>query len=257
MLAILQVSNLSKSFGGVQAVSNVSLEVREGEIVGLIGPNGAGKTTLFNMISHFLNYDEGEIHFLNQSLSQLSPQEIARMGILRTFQTPIGFPKLSCLENLLVVPAQIGEGIFSSIYRRKQSLAKEREIYDKAIALLKKINLYEKRNELADSLSAGELKLLELSRQLMMDPKLLMLDEPASGINPAMLERMVEHIQNLRQQGMTFLIIDHNLGFIMNICDRIYVLAQGELIASGKPEEIANDPTVKSVYLGGINDEAS
>ncbi|WP_461479575.1 ABC transporter ATP-binding protein [Paenibacillus sp. PvR148] len=257
MIFILKVSRLSKSFGGVQAVKDVSLEIKEGEIIGLIGPNGAGKTTLFNMISYTTPYNQGEVIFMNRSLSGLSTQEIARSGIVKTFQTPIGFPNLSCLDNLLVVPSHKGERISHSIFQHREVIDRERENYEKAIDLLKKINLYDKRNELAANLSAGELRLLEISRQLMLDPKLLMLDEPASGINPAMLEKLVEHIQILRQQGMTFLIIDHNLGFIMEICDRMYVLAHGEIIASGTPQEVANNPLVKSVYLGEAEHDAS
>ncbi len=233
------------------------MKVDEGEIVGLVGPNGAGKTTLFNVISHFLPYDQGEIRFNGRSLGGLSIQDIVRLGILRTFQTPIGFPGLSCIENLMAVPLQKGERIFPPIFRPRRVTEQEQGIYAKAAGLLSAVNLYDKRHEPAANLSAGELKLLELSRQLMMDPKLLLLDEPASGVNPAMLDRMVEHIRRIRDKGTTFLVIDHNLGFIMQICDRIYVMAQGKIIASGTPKEIAANPLVKAVYLGGSSYEAS
>ncbi|MEH7178038.1 ABC transporter ATP-binding protein [Neobacillus vireti] len=247
---MLQVKELSKNFGGVQAVKNVTLEVNKGEIVGLIGPNGAGKTTLFNMISLFLASNSGEISFLDEKIDTSTPEAVVEKGLLRTFQTPVGFPKLSLLENLMVVPSNAGEGLFSIFYKKKKIIRKEQEHYDQVCGLLRQFNLYEKRNELAENLSAAELKLLELCRQLMANPKIMLLDEPASGVNPIMLDKMVQHILRLRSEGMTFLVIDHNLGFIYRICDRIYCLANGELIASGTPEEISNNEKVKSVYLG-------
>ncbi|MEK3990234.1 MULTISPECIES: ATP-binding cassette domain-containing protein [Robertmurraya] len=247
---MLQVKNLSKNFGGIQAVKNVNLEVNQGEIVGLIGPNGAGKTTLFNMISLFLTSNSGEISFLNEKIDHYTAEDVVSKGLLRTFQTPVGFPKLSLLENLMVVPPHDGDGIFQAFYKGKMIAKQEKENYEKVCTLLKQFNLYEKRNELAENLSAAELKLLELCRQLMANPKILLLDEPASGVNPLMLDKMVDHILRLRKEGMTFLVIDHNLGFIYRICDRIYCLANGELIASGSPEEISNNEQVKSVYLG-------
>lgn len=247
---MLQVKELSKNFGGVQAVKNVTLEVNKGEIVGLIGPNGAGKTTLFNMISLFLSSNSGEISFLDEKIDTSTPEAVVEKGLLRTFQTPVGFPKLSLLENLMVVPSNVGEGLFSIFYKKKKIIRKEQEHYDKVCGLLRQFNLYEKRNERAENLSAAELKLLELCRQLMANPKIMLLDEPASGVNPIMLDKMVQHILRLRNEGMTFLVIDHNLGFIYRICDRIYCLANGELIASGTPEEISNNEKVKSVYLG-------
>lgn len=247
---MLQVKNLSKNFGGIQAVKDVNLEVNQGEIVGLIGPNGAGKTTLFNMISLFLTSNSGEISFLNEKIDHYTAEDVVSKGLLRTFQTPVGFPKLSLLENLMVVPPHDGDGIFQAFYKGKVIAKQEKENYEKVCTLLKQFNLYEKRNELAENLSAAELKLLELCRQLMANPKILLLDEPASGVNPLMLDKMVDHILRLRKEGMTFLVIDHNLGFIYRICDRIYCLANGELISSGSPEEISNNEQVKSVYLG-------
>ncbi|MDR7079343.1 neutral amino acid transport system ATP-binding protein [Neobacillus niacini] len=247
---MLQVKGLSKNFGGVQAVKDVTLEVNQGEIVGLIGPNGAGKTTLFNMISLFLPSNSGQITFLNEKIDTATPDDVVEKGLLRTFQTPVGFPKLSLLENLMVVPPNEGEGIFSTFLFRKKIIQREQEHYEKVCGLLRQFNLFEKRNELAENLSAAELKLLELCRQLMASPKIMLLDEPASGVNPVMLDKMVQHILRLRSEGMTFLVIDHNLGFIYRICDRIYCLANGELIASGTPEEISNNEQVKSVYLG-------
>ncbi|MEH7013141.1 ABC transporter ATP-binding protein [Neobacillus niacini] len=247
---MLQVKGLSKNFGGVQAVKDVTLEVNKGEIVGLIGPNGAGKTTLFNMISLFLPSNSGQISFLNEKIDTATPETVVGKGLLRTFQTPVGFPKLSLLENLMVVPPNEGEGIFTTFLLRKRIAQREQEHYEKVCGLLRQFNLFEKRNELAENLSAAELKLLELCRQLMANPKIMLLDEPASGVNPVMLDKMVQHILRLRSEGMTFLVIDHNLGFIYRICDRIYCLANGELIASGTPAEISNNEQVKSVYLG-------
>jgi ABC-type branched-subunit amino acid transport system ATPase component len=247
---MLQVNGLSKNFGGVRAVSNVSMEVNKGEIVGLIGPNGAGKTTLFNMISLFLKSNAGEITFLEEKIDGFTPESVVSKGLLRTFQTPVGFPRLTVLENLMVVPPHEGEGIIATFFKRKTIIEKEKENYERVCTLLKQFNLYEKRNDLAENLSAAELKLLELCRQLMANPKIMLLDEPASGVNPIMLDKMVQHIHRLREEGMTFLVIDHNLGFIYRICDRIYCLANGELIASGTPDEISNNEQVKAVYLG-------
>lgn len=254
---MLLVNGISKNFGGVQAVKDVSMEVNQGEIVGLIGPNGAGKTTLFNMISLFLDSNKGKINFLGEEITNGKPEAVVEKGLLRTFQTPVGFPKLSVLENLMVVPPQKGEGIFKTFLYKKNIEETEKENYYKVCDLLKQFNLYDKRNELAENLSAAELKLLELCRQLMASPKIILLDEPASGVNPLMLDKMVEHILRLREEGMTFLVIDHNLGFIYRICDRIYCLANGELIASGTPEEISNNLQVKSVYLGVSDNESS
>ncbi|MFK9090773.1 ABC transporter ATP-binding protein [Bacillus salipaludis] len=254
---MLLVNGISKNFGGVQAVKDVSLEVNQGEIVGLIGPNGAGKTTLFNMISLFLDSNKGKINFLGEEITNSKPEAVVGKGLLRTFQTPVGFPKLSILENLMIVPPQKGEGIFKTFFYQKNIEETEKENYNKVCELLKQFNLYEKRNDLAENLSAAELKLLELCRQLMANPKIMLLDEPASGVNPLMLDKMVEHILRLREEGMTFLVIDHNLGFIYRICDRIYCLANGELIASGTPEEISNNEQVKSVYLGVSENESS
>lgn len=252
---MLQVKELSKNFGGIQAVKKVNLEVNKGEIVGLIGPNGAGKTTVFNMISLFLSSTEGEISFLGENISNEMPEDVVKKGLLRTFQTPVGFQKLTVLENLMVVPPQEGEGILGTFFKKKSIAQAEKENYYKVCRLLEQFHLYEKRNEFAENLSAAELKLLELCRQMMADPKILLLDEPASGVNPIILDKMVDHILRLRNEGMTFLVIDHNLGFIYRICDRIYCLANGGLIASGTPEEISKNAQVKSVYLGVSENE--
>lgn len=248
---MLEVRNLSKSFGGLKAVQDVSLDVKRGEIVGLIGPNGAGKTTVFNCITGFLRPDGGQVRLNGEEVAGLPPNEIARRGMVRTFQTPVGFPRLTVWENLAVVPfGQRGEHLWPALFPSRAVLDQERAHVRKAMELLERFGLRERRDELVVNLSAPELKLLELARQLMLEPQILLLDEPAAGVNPAMLGELVDLLERLRARGFTFLIVDHNLGFIMKITDRVYVMAAGEVIAHGPPDEVSRNERVQQVYLG-------
>ena len=254
-MSLLSVNNVSKSFGGVRAVNDVSLEVEKGTIVGLIGTNGAGKTTLFNIISGFLDADEGQVALGGEQLLSLKPHEIARRGLVRTFQTPIGFPRMTVFENMLVFNSQTNHEFRKSIspFRRNKKISTEvREAISKS---LEAIQLGDQHDTWLQDLSAPDLKLLEFTRAVQANPKLLLLDEPAAGVNVALLEKLETQIRQVRDSGVTCLIVDHNVGFICSICDYVYAMADGKLIAQGKPDAVVEDPAVIEVYIGtgGVN----
>ena len=244
---MLTVTNVDKFYGGVKAVENVSLEVEEGKIIGLIGTNGAGKTTLFNVISGFDKLDRGSVNFEGQEISNLLPSKIAKLGMIRTFQTATGFPRLTVLENLLVFSDNNNFDFYKNFLNKSEE---NKEQIDKAEELLKKYGLFEKKNQWVIDLSAPELKILEFARAIMGNPQIMLLDEPAAGVNPALLEQLMEIIKELNGEGITFLIVDHNLRFICDISDFIYVMNDGKLIAQGNPEEIINNELVIETYIG-------
>jgi len=252
---VLEVRALTKRFGGLSAVSDVSFDVEQGRIIGLIGPNGAGKTTLFNVISGFLRPDSGDVRFAGRPVTGLAPHRVARLGLARTFQTPSGFPRLTVLQNLLVAaPGRSGDSLWASLVRWPAVLEQERAHGARALRLIHKFGLEGRDDVLAANLSGGELKLLEIARQVMFSPRMLLLDEPASGVNPTALHGVVDCLRYLRDEGMTLLIIDHNLGFIMNISDYVYVMAQGRLLTHGAPQQVARDEDVRAIYLGDGED---
>ncbi len=244
---MLTVTNVDKFYGGVKAVENVSLEVNKGKIIGLIGTNGAGKTTLFNVISGFDKLDRGSVNFDGQEISNLLPSKIANLGMIRTFQTATGFPRLTVLENLLVFSENNNFEFYKNFLNKNEQ---NKEQIEKAENLLKKFGLFEKKNQWVVDLSAPELKILEFARAIMGNPQIMLLDEPAAGVNPALLEQLMEIIQELNGEGITFLIVDHNLRFICDISDFIYVMNDGKLIAQGKPDEIVNNELVIETYIG-------
>lgn len=252
-MALLEVRNVSRYFGGLKAVVDCSLDVPERSITGLIGPNGAGKTTLFNVISGFLPATSGEILFCGEDIAGRKPNEIAERGIARTFQTPHGLAGMTVMENLVVAPLrQEGERLSSLVLAPKRIEAQEMLIGEKACLLLEFFGFLHLRGELLGNLSAGEARIVEFARQLMLEPKLLLLDEPAAGIEPTLQQRIANIIQDMREKGMTFLVVDHNLGFICGITDYIYVMDKGRIIASGPPEAVIRDKNVREVYLGDV-----
>ena len=242
-MALLEVRALSKAFGGIHAVDGCSFAVEEGSITALIGPNGAGKTTVFNLISGLHRPDAGAILFDGARIDGLAPHRVTRKGVARTFQISRDLAGLSVLENVIVqAPAQ------GALHLFKPSMsAGER---DRALDLLRFVGIAELAGEPAAKLSYGQKKLLELAGCLMANPRLVLLDEPAGGINPALLEVIVDRVRQLRAQGVTFLIVEHNMDVVMNLCDPVVVMAYGRFLAHGSPDAIQSDPAVLEAYLG-------
>ncbi len=242
---MLEVKGVSKRFSGIQANSDISLSVNHGEIVGLIGPNGSGKTTLFNSIVGYHQIDGGSVWFQGMEISTKRVPQIARLGLLRTFQTTRIYAKMTCVENMLISVPHVAEGAFALLRRHDaRELARSDELLDF-------VGLYSKRNLMAGSLSFGQQKLLEFAMALMNEPKMLLLDEPTAGINPTLINGLLERLLVAnRDFGITLLVIEHNMRVIMSLAERIYCLAHGEMLAEGPPEEIRNDQRVIDAYLG-------
>ncbi len=249
---MLEVVDLEKNFGGIKAVDGCSLKVEQGSITGLIGPNGAGKTTLFNLITGFYEPDAGKIWFSGERIDGLSPHKVARKALTRTFQIPRELREMTVLENLMVVPEnQIGERIWNSFFRPGVVRRQEREIRDEALGVLEFVELIDLANEYAKNLSSGQKKLLELARTLMAEPKMILLDEPGAGVNPTLMKKLTKNIENLRQRGKTFFLIEHDMDLIMNLCDTVIVMNKGRQLAEGTPDEIKKNESVLEAYLGG------
>ena len=245
-MAMLSVQNVSKSFGGVRANKNISMEVQEGAIVGLIGPNGSGKTTLFNSVVGYHPIDEGSITFKGNEISKLRVASIARLGLLRTFQQTRIYGKMNCVENMLISRSERDSGFFD-IFRSRSS-----EAVEEGESLLNFVGLYSKRHLMAGDLSFGQQKLLEFAMALMNRPDMLMLDEPTAGINPTLINGLIDRLKRANEDfGITLFVIEHNMRVIMNLADHIYCLAHGEMLAEGVPEAIQNDERVIDAYLGG------
>ncbi|NES86128.1 MAG: ABC transporter ATP-binding protein [Moorea sp. SIO2B7] len=250
-ISLLSATGMHKSFGGIRAVNNAQIKVPQGSITGLIGPNGAGKTTLFNLLSNFISPDKGEVIFDGKPVHHLQPHQIAQQGFVRTFQVARVLSRLSVLENMLLAAQnQTGENFFKVWFQQGQVRKQERENKARAMSILESVGLAEKAQDYAGALSGGQRKLLEIARALMSDPKLILLDEPAAGVNPTLINQICEHIVNWNQEGLSFLIIEHNMDVIMSLCDRVWVLAEGSNLADGTPEEIQNNPAVLEAYLG-------
>jgi branched-chain amino acid transport system ATP-binding protein len=246
MRTILEVRDLKKSFGGIHAVDGVSFEVREGEILGLIGPNGSGKSTLFNCILGQLAPSAGEVRVDGRSITGLRPCDLARLGIGRTFQLLQVFPQLSVRENLILA-GQEHEGSMWSRLRGQRDAG----LGAAAERMIEFFRLAAVAGEKAGALSYGQQKLLDAAMAFMAGPRLVLLDEPAGGVNPAMLAELRERLREInRIQRATFVVIEHNMEFVMSLCTRILVLAQGRIIAEGEPEAVRSDPEVIEAYLG-------
>ena len=244
-MSILEVSNVSKSFGGVKANVDVSMSVEKGTIVGLIGPNGSGKTTLFNSIVGTYPIDQGSIKFNGKEVSELPVPVIAKMGLLRTFQQTRIYSKLNCVDNMLISHKASDESLMS-IFSKVPA-----ELTEKAENLLNFVGLYQKRKLRAGDLSFGQQKLLELAMALMNEPEMLLLDEPTAGINPTLINGIIDRLIKVNKEfGITLLVIEHSMRVIMQLAQTIHCLAHGQMLAKGTPDEIKNDKRVIDAYLG-------
>jgi branched-chain amino acid transport system ATP-binding protein len=242
-----------KRFGGILAVDGATFDVEDGSVTALIGPNGAGKTTLFNVITGFYRADRGSIRFQGREIVRRPPYVVARLGMVRTFQITKALARMPVIDNMtLAAPNQPGEHLLNLIVRPGASRRREREVRERAEELLSVFQLERMRDEYAGVLSGGQRKLLEFARALMAEPKMLLLDEPMAGINPTLGARLLEHMQTLRRErGMTFLFVEHDMEVVMGHSDRVIVMAEGKVIASGPPEEVRRDRRVIDAYLGG------
>ena len=242
---ILKVDKVYKYFGGVKANENISLTIEEGSIVGLIGPNGSGKTTLFNSIVGTHPIDQGSIQFEGKEVSELPVPVVAKLGLLRTFQQTRIYGKLNCVENMLISAKPEKDNFFTMFTKMPKELTAKSE------DILEFVGLYQKRKLRAGDLSFGQQKLLELAMALMYEPKMMLLDEPTAGINPTLINGIIDRLIRINKEyGITLFVIEHNMRVIMNLAQKIFCLAHGQLLAEGEPEQIKNDKRVIDAYLG-------
>ncbi len=250
---MLELRQLRREFGGVQALRDCTFRVEPGSITGLIGPNGAGKTTLFGLITGFHQPTSGRVFFKGQDVTALPPHKIFHQGLCRTFQIPREHKSMTVLENLMLVPPhQLGERFWNPWFRSSAVRRQEAEVRDKALEVLDFVNLSHLKDDYAGNLSGGQKKLLELARTLMADPEMVLLDEPGAGVNPTLMARIRDKIEQLqKERGITFLLIEHDMNLVMNMCNPVIVMSEGSKLAEGPPEMIRTDPRVLEAYLGG------
>jgi branched-chain amino acid transport system ATP-binding protein len=256
-MAYLQVNSITKQFGGLIAVDNVSFEIEKGEIVSIIGPNGAGKTTIFNMLTGVYTIDSGEIIFDGAPIHNTTPYNVVNLGISRTFQNIRLFPNMRVIENVLVgTHIRTKYGLFDSLFRTKRFKKEEAEKVVRALDILSDIGLQDRVNDYAQNLPYGEQRKVEIARAIATDAKIILLDEPAAGMNPQESEELLRFIRELRDKGYTIILIEHDMSVVMNISDRIYVIDHGKKIAQGFPNEIVKNQSVIEAYLGGVKKDA-
>lgn len=245
---ILQLDHVSRYFGGLVAVDECSLSLAEGELVGLVGPNGAGKSTLFNLASGYLPPSEGSVTVLGHSTTGRHPAELAALGLSRTFQTPVAFKELTVIDNVLVA-ARVERPILAGLAGTWRSTEKRNR--ERAESLLERVGLSARAYDEAAELSGGELRMLEVARQLYTDPRLLLLDEPTAGVAPHLQSALADLIRSVHAEGVTVMVVEHNLGFLLDLVGRVVCMANGAIIADGTPQEIRTNPEVVAAYLGG------
>ncbi|HEY5273039.1 MAG TPA: ABC transporter ATP-binding protein [Acidimicrobiales bacterium] len=246
---ILSCDAVSLAFGGVKAVVEATLEIERGSVTGLIGPNGAGKSTLVNIISGHLRPDSGRALFNGADITSFPPYQVARTGLIRTFQLSSEFPWMTLLENMLVAPRQIGTSFGKAIFRKRSWIDQEYELLAKAREYLSEFGLISLEHEYAGNLSGGQKRLLEIARALMADPQMLILDEPMAGVAGVLIDRIVDHIIQLGGRGLTFLVIEHDLEVVDRLCETVYVMAQGSVLSRGTMAELRQDERVLEAYL--------
>jgi len=255
LMGLLDIENVSKAFGGLRAVDDCSFSVTAGALMGFIGPNGAGKTTLFNLVSGIYEPDSGSIRLEGKELVGRRPDQVATAGVGRTFQTPRSFATLSCQENLLASVSSPGEGLLQAFLGSYRS--HEEEVAVEATELLSLVGLGNRVHDPADELSGGELRMLEVARQLIRHPKILLLDEPTAGVTPRLQGRLAELLRSLHADGLTVLVVEHNLGFLLDLVDHVVVMVMGTVLTEGEPDVIRNDPDVINAYLGRRDGDAA